>query len=384
MPRATRRPAAPAWLPVTSRAQILAAARELIDRDGWEKLTVRGLAAETRHRARRPCTTTCGTRTICCSCCSTSTGADPSSRPAGRAAGPHHRGRRRDARAPRLLAVGGRDPHRRRLRRPPGRFGPLAGRGHRGRSHRRGCTPEQAVDVFRGLWYYTVGEALVRARTARRRTPPSGPGATSTSAASTRPGCRGWPPWATSGPRWPRETSTPRASGRSWTGCSRRPRLRLPRSGARWLQGLVSGYAGAGWRRRSRRAVLGLGCAPARDRAELDQVGEVGFVLGSGVGRRKGFLGRVDDRGGYRDDRLGLDRVLGLRHTPGRRRPDRSGAGRNVRRRRRSRGWSNDGALAAKSASVKRQVGDHCAHSSRANSSPSFAASPARPRSPCR
>ncbi|MEV5967669.1 helix-turn-helix domain-containing protein [Kribbella sp. NPDC051952] len=32
--------------PVTSRAEILAAARRLIDRDGWEKLTVRRLAAE--------------------------------------------------------------------------------------------------------------------------------------------------------------------------------------------------------------------------------------------------------------------------------------------------------------------------------------------------
>src|SRR3954470_18770199 len=32
--------------PVTSRPEILAAARRLIDRDGWEKLTVRRLAAE--------------------------------------------------------------------------------------------------------------------------------------------------------------------------------------------------------------------------------------------------------------------------------------------------------------------------------------------------
>jgi hypothetical protein len=32
-----------------------------------------------------------------------------------------------------------------------------------------GCTPEQAVDVFRSLWYYTVGEILVRARSDRRR-----------------------------------------------------------------------------------------------------------------------------------------------------------------------------------------------------------------------
>ncbi|BEL04910.1 TetR/AcrR family transcriptional regulator [Actinoplanes sichuanensis] len=39
-PRRTGRP------PVTSRPQILAAARSLIDADGWEKLTVRRLAAE--------------------------------------------------------------------------------------------------------------------------------------------------------------------------------------------------------------------------------------------------------------------------------------------------------------------------------------------------
>ncbi|RZQ62534.1 TetR/AcrR family transcriptional regulator [Amycolatopsis suaedae] len=32
-----------------------------------------------------------------------------------------------------------------------------------------GCTPEQAVHVFRCLWYYTVGETIVRARSAPRR-----------------------------------------------------------------------------------------------------------------------------------------------------------------------------------------------------------------------
>ncbi|WP_436801056.1 TetR/AcrR family transcriptional regulator C-terminal domain-containing protein [Streptomyces coeruleorubidus] len=32
-----------------------------------------------------------------------------------------------------------------------------------------GCTPEQSVDVFRHIWYYTVGEVLVRAHSARRR-----------------------------------------------------------------------------------------------------------------------------------------------------------------------------------------------------------------------
>ncbi|BCJ61655.1 TetR/AcrR family transcriptional regulator [Micromonospora endophytica] len=32
-----------------------------------------------------------------------------------------------------------------------------------------GCTPDQAVHVFRSIWYYTVGEILVRSHSARRR-----------------------------------------------------------------------------------------------------------------------------------------------------------------------------------------------------------------------
>jgi AcrR family transcriptional regulator len=32
-----------------------------------------------------------------------------------------------------------------------------------------GCTPAQSVHVFRSLWYYTVGEILVRTHSARRR-----------------------------------------------------------------------------------------------------------------------------------------------------------------------------------------------------------------------
>jgi len=42
-PVSSGRPGRP---PVTSRAQILAAARQLIDQAGWEKLTIRRLAAE--------------------------------------------------------------------------------------------------------------------------------------------------------------------------------------------------------------------------------------------------------------------------------------------------------------------------------------------------
>src|SRR3954451_14787026 len=46
VPRASASPGRTGRPPVTSRAQILAAARRLIDRDGWEKLTIRRLAAE--------------------------------------------------------------------------------------------------------------------------------------------------------------------------------------------------------------------------------------------------------------------------------------------------------------------------------------------------
>jgi AcrR family transcriptional regulator len=154
--------------PVTSRAQILAAARLLIDRDGWEMLTMRRLAAELGigattlyhhirdkedlvvqllnhyveqlERPRLP--------------------DDPRERVVAAAAAMH------DALvawpwAAEVLTTDG--------------FvglldesalwmveGILAGAGE------HGCTPEQSVDVFRSIWYYTVGEILVRAHSARR------------------------------------------------------------------------------------------------------------------------------------------------------------------------------------------------------------------------
>jgi hypothetical protein len=37
-----------------------------------------------------------------------------------------------------------------------------------------GCTTEQAVELYRNIWYFTVGEVLVRAR-ARRRDPTDEP-----------------------------------------------------------------------------------------------------------------------------------------------------------------------------------------------------------------
>ncbi|GAA0929091.1 hypothetical protein GCM10009554_11180 [Kribbella koreensis] len=35
-----------------------------------------------------------------------------------------------------------------------------------------GCTPQQAVLLFRNMWYYAAGEILVRARTKEKATPP--------------------------------------------------------------------------------------------------------------------------------------------------------------------------------------------------------------------
>ncbi|WP_433345076.1 TetR/AcrR family transcriptional regulator [Microtetraspora malaysiensis] len=153
---------------LTSRAQILTAARQLIDRDGWEKLTIRRLAAEIGvgattlyHHIRdkedllvlllnhyvdqieRP-----------------HLPSDPRGRIIAAATALH------DALAAwpwaaEVLTV-------------DGFVGLLdesalwmveaivAG----AKDH--GCTSVQAVDAFRSIWYYTVGEILVRAHSARR------------------------------------------------------------------------------------------------------------------------------------------------------------------------------------------------------------------------
>ncbi|MFF4546802.1 TetR/AcrR family transcriptional regulator [Streptomyces sp. NPDC001435] len=155
--------------PLTSRAQILAAARGLIDRDGWEKLTVRRLAAELGI----------GATTL------------------------YHHIRNKDDLLVLLL-----NDHIDQLERPqlpsdpgdrivvaatamhdalaawPWAAEVLSADGFVGLldesalwmveaivagADDHGCTPEQAVDVFRSIWYYTVGEVLVRAHSAHRR-----------------------------------------------------------------------------------------------------------------------------------------------------------------------------------------------------------------------
>ncbi|WP_318209380.1 MULTISPECIES: TetR/AcrR family transcriptional regulator [unclassified Streptomyces] len=154
--------------PLTSRAQILVAARRLIDQDGWEKLTIRRLATETGV----------GATTL------------------------YHHIRNKDDLLLLLL-----NQHIEQIERPrlpsdprerivtaatamhdaltawPWAAEVLSADGFVGLldesamwmveaivagAHDHGCTPEQSVDVFRGIWYFTVGEVLVRANSARR------------------------------------------------------------------------------------------------------------------------------------------------------------------------------------------------------------------------
>ncbi|MFF4261699.1 TetR/AcrR family transcriptional regulator [Streptomyces virginiae] len=154
--------------PLTSRAQILLTARRLIDEDGWEKLTIRRLAAEIGI----------GATTL------------------------YHHIRNKDDLLLLLL-----NHHIEQIGRPPLPDEPrerivmaatamrdalaawpwvtevLSADGFVGLldesamwmveavvagAHDHGCTPEQSVDVFRSIWYYTVGEVLVRAHSARR------------------------------------------------------------------------------------------------------------------------------------------------------------------------------------------------------------------------
>ncbi|MFI5907980.1 TetR/AcrR family transcriptional regulator [Dactylosporangium sp. NPDC051541] len=159
--------------PRTSKAEILAAARRLIDRDGWEKLTIRRLAAEAGV----------GTMTL------------------------YHHVRDREDLLVQLL-----NQHVEDLPRPqlpavprdrivaaalamrdalaawPWAADVVTTDGFVARlsdgalwmveaivagAADAGCAPERSVDVFRHLWYYTVGEVLVRARSTR--TPFTGP-----------------------------------------------------------------------------------------------------------------------------------------------------------------------------------------------------------------
>lgn len=150
--------------PVTSRAEILRAARQVIERDGWDKLTIRRLAAELgvgaatlyHHVRDRDDLLIQLLNQHADQTLRPDLPDDPRERIVVAAAAIH------DALAvwpwaAEVLTVDG----------FLGRLGPsalamveaiVAG------AVACGCTQAQAVDLFRNLWYFTVGEILVRAR----------------------------------------------------------------------------------------------------------------------------------------------------------------------------------------------------------------------------
>ncbi|MFE1266999.1 TetR/AcrR family transcriptional regulator [Streptomyces sp. NPDC058757] len=155
--------------PLTSRAQILVAARALIDRDGWEKLTIRRLAAELGVGATTLYHHIRSKDELLLLL------VDHHIRQAGRPRLPDD---------PRERVVTAALAMRDALRAWPWAAEVLSADGFVGlldepamwmveaivagaRDH--GCTHEQSVDLFRSVWYLTVGEVLVRARSARRQ-----------------------------------------------------------------------------------------------------------------------------------------------------------------------------------------------------------------------
>jgi AcrR family transcriptional regulator len=153
--------------PVTSRPEILAAARSLIDRDGWERLTIRRLAADLGIGATTLYHHVRDKEDLLLLLLNEYAGqivqpdlpSDPSERIVAAATALH------DALAAWPWAAD--------VLTTDGFVGLLgepalwtvetivAG------AVDAGCTPENGVEVFRSIWYYTVGEILVRARSQR-------------------------------------------------------------------------------------------------------------------------------------------------------------------------------------------------------------------------
>jgi AcrR family transcriptional regulator len=181
--------------PVTSRAHILAVTRRLIDQDGWEKLTIRRLAAEIgiapttlyHHVRDKEDLLLLLIHEYAAQIPRPELPADPRERIVVAATVIH------DAFAawPWTAEVLATD-------------GFLVRLGDSARwlvetivtgAVEHGCTPAQAVYVFRSIWYYTVGEIVVRARSA------AGPAAGEPPAGGL--GVSGLPHLAAIGDQWP-------------------------------------------------------------------------------------------------------------------------------------------------------------------------------------
>jgi AcrR family transcriptional regulator len=154
--------------PRTSRAQILAAARRIIDRDGWEKLTLRRLAAEIgvgtmtlyHHIRDREDLLVQLVNDIADQTPFPELPSGPRDRIVAAAAAIHD-GLAAHPWATEIIATDG---YLDRLGGSALRMVETIVAG----AIDAGCTPEQAVEVFRSTWYYSAGEILVRVGSDRR------------------------------------------------------------------------------------------------------------------------------------------------------------------------------------------------------------------------
>ncbi|MEV6849501.1 TetR/AcrR family transcriptional regulator [Actinoplanes sp. NPDC051411] len=160
--------------PMTSRAQILSAARKLIDQDGWEKLTIRRLAAEVGIGATTLYHHVRDKEDLLLLLLNEYAEQIPPADP--RFADP----RLSDPRD-RIVAAAitlhdslAAWPWAAEVLTVDGFVGLLKTAALRpveailAAAVDSGRTREQAVEVFRAIWYYTVGEILVRARSGRK------------------------------------------------------------------------------------------------------------------------------------------------------------------------------------------------------------------------
>ncbi|MGV9662339.1 TetR/AcrR family transcriptional regulator [Nocardia niigatensis] len=107
------------------------------------------------------------------------------------------------------------DPHRRRVRRPARRISAVDGRRHPRGS--RGLRVHTGSG-FRSIWFYMVGEILVRAHSVREGAPEAAAGRASSSGLDPSR-CRAWPRSARAGPRSPPAMPTIRGCARSSMVC---------------------------------------------------------------------------------------------------------------------------------------------------------------------
>jgi len=157
--------------PLTSRAQILEGARRVIDRDGWEKLTVRRLAAELgigattvyHHVKDREDLLILLINEKAAQTPRPELPADPRGRIIVAATAIHDTLGGWPWAAEVLTADG----FIARLDEPALWMAEAILDG----ALECGCTRAQAVDVFRNLWYYTIGEIFVRASSSGRPVP---------------------------------------------------------------------------------------------------------------------------------------------------------------------------------------------------------------------